>query len=211
MLDVRWRKALDAESWIRREDTILDRRVEADDQRSERVVDRLRGDLSCFGRLGLFVHPGSHLLDAELVEANITEGRNKTLAAIDLVGPPGVRLEVWLAVSQPSVPPACEGLLGVPNLAPVDLLHESPACFSGRARTREPALARLLAVAAANDIAPARALRRAVRIHPALSQSENNRRAKFYRLTAAGRKRLSQEASDWRRLAGAIARVMGTA
>ena len=42
-------------------------------------------------------------------------------------------------------------------------------------------------------------------------QSENNRRAKFYRLTAAGRKRLTQEASDWRRLAGAIARVMGTA
>jgi transcriptional regulator len=42
-------------------------------------------------------------------------------------------------------------------------------------------------------------------------QSENNRRAKFYRLTAAGRKRLSQEAGEWRRLAGAIARVMGTA
>src|ERR1043166_2917785 len=31
-------------------------------------------------------------------------------------------------------------------------------------------------------------------------QSENNRRAKFYRLTALGRKRLTREAGEWRRL-----------
>ena len=42
-------------------------------------------------------------------------------------------------------------------------------------------------------------------------QSENNRRAKFYRLTAVGRKRLSTEASEWRRVVEAIARVMETA
>src|SRR5215475_6246408 len=42
-------------------------------------------------------------------------------------------------------------------------------------------------------------------------QSANNRRAKYYRLTANGRKRLQQEASNWRRLAEAIARVMETA
>jgi PadR family transcriptional regulator, regulatory protein PadR len=42
-------------------------------------------------------------------------------------------------------------------------------------------------------------------------QSENHRRAKFYRLTAEGRKRLSREASEWRRLAEAIARVMEAA
>ncbi len=42
-------------------------------------------------------------------------------------------------------------------------------------------------------------------------QSENNRRAKYYRLTAEGRKRLSRESSEWRRLAEAIARVMETA
>jgi PadR family transcriptional regulator, regulatory protein PadR len=34
--------------------------------------------------------------------------------------------------------------------------------------------------------------------------SENNRRAKFYELTAAGRKRLHQEADGWNRLAAAI-------
>jgi transcriptional regulator len=35
--------------------------------------------------------------------------------------------------------------------------------------------------------------------------SENNRRAKFYELTAAGRKRLRQETDSWNRLATAIA------
>lgn len=38
--------------------------------------------------------------------------------------------------------------------------------------------------------------------------SENNRRAKFYRLTAKGRKQLAIETSNWDRLAQAIARVL---
>jgi PadR family transcriptional regulator PadR len=39
-------------------------------------------------------------------------------------------------------------------------------------------------------------------------RSENQRRAKFYRLTARGRKNLEHEADHWRQLARAIARVM---
>jgi PadR family transcriptional regulator PadR len=38
--------------------------------------------------------------------------------------------------------------------------------------------------------------------------SENNRRAKFYRLTAKGRKQLAVETSKWDKLAGAIARIL---
>src|SRR6201984_3630262 len=38
--------------------------------------------------------------------------------------------------------------------------------------------------------------------------SENNRRAKFYGLTAKGRRQLSIETSKWEKLAGAIARVL---
>jgi len=38
--------------------------------------------------------------------------------------------------------------------------------------------------------------------------SENNRRAKFYRLTPNGRKQLIVETSKWERLAGAIARIL---
>lgn len=40
--------------------------------------------------------------------------------------------------------------------------------------------------------------------------SENNRRAKFYELTVAGRKRLCREAEDWRRLVAAMTSVLGT-
>ena len=38
--------------------------------------------------------------------------------------------------------------------------------------------------------------------------SENNRRAKFYRLTAKGRRQLDVETGKWARLAGAIARIL---
>jgi DNA-binding PadR family transcriptional regulator len=38
--------------------------------------------------------------------------------------------------------------------------------------------------------------------------SENNRRAKFYRLTAAGRRQLAAETSKWDKMAGAIARIL---
>ena len=41
-------------------------------------------------------------------------------------------------------------------------------------------------------------------------KSDNNRRAKFYELTSAGRKRLRQEASDWNRLVAAMTSVLGT-
>ena len=38
--------------------------------------------------------------------------------------------------------------------------------------------------------------------------SENNRRAKFYRLTAKGRKRLTVETSKWEKLTRAIAGIL---
>ncbi|MDQ3011538.1 MAG: PadR family transcriptional regulator [Acidobacteriota bacterium] len=41
--------------------------------------------------------------------------------------------------------------------------------------------------------------------------SENNRRAKYYKLTRAGRKQLAAETSNWERVSGAIAKVLQTA
>ena len=38
--------------------------------------------------------------------------------------------------------------------------------------------------------------------------SENNRKAKFYRLTPKGRRQLAVETSKWDKLAGAIARIL---
>ena len=40
--------------------------------------------------------------------------------------------------------------------------------------------------------------------------SENNLRAKFYKLTRAGRKQLQVEEENWERLAGAVFKVMQT-
>jgi PadR family transcriptional regulator PadR len=39
--------------------------------------------------------------------------------------------------------------------------------------------------------------------------SENNRKAKFYKLTPAGRKQLVAEANRWKQMVEAIGRVMG--
>ncbi len=39
--------------------------------------------------------------------------------------------------------------------------------------------------------------------------SSNNRKARFYSLTKSGKKQLVEETGHWRRLAGAIARVLG--
>ena len=40
------------------------------------------------------------------------------------------------------------------------------------------------------------------------SASENNRRAKYYRLTRAGRRKLERERREWRRTASAIENVL---
>jgi|ERR1700722_1213349 len=38
--------------------------------------------------------------------------------------------------------------------------------------------------------------------------SDNNRRAKYYKLTAAGRKQLTEETAHWKRMSSAIARIL---
>ena len=40
--------------------------------------------------------------------------------------------------------------------------------------------------------------------------SDNNRRAKFYKLTAAGRRQLAEETESWERFSGAIERILQT-
>lgn len=41
-------------------------------------------------------------------------------------------------------------------------------------------------------------------------ESENKRKAKYYRLTAAGKRRLQTEAQKWNRMADVIAGILGT-
>ena len=42
-------------------------------------------------------------------------------------------------------------------------------------------------------------------------ESENGRQAKFYKLSAKGRKQLASEESSWNRLAGAVMQILRTA
>lgn len=46
-------------------------------------------------------------------------------------------------------------------------------------------------------------------IRAAWGTSENNRKARFYKLTPAGKRQLHQEVSQWRSLVSAIASVLG--
>jgi transcriptional regulator len=41
-------------------------------------------------------------------------------------------------------------------------------------------------------------------------ESENKRRARFYRLTAAGRRRLERETNKWNEFAGVVATILNT-
>ncbi len=45
-------------------------------------------------------------------------------------------------------------------------------------------------------------------ISAAWGTSENNRKAKFYSITKAGRKQLEQETENWQRISGVIGRVL---
>lgn len=45
-------------------------------------------------------------------------------------------------------------------------------------------------------------------ISSAWGESENNRKAKYYRLTAAGKRRLQTETHKWNRMAGVIAGIL---
>jgi PadR family transcriptional regulator, regulatory protein PadR len=45
-------------------------------------------------------------------------------------------------------------------------------------------------------------------ISSAWGVSENNRRAKFYSITRMGKKRLAQEAANWERMSGILARFL---
>jgi PadR family transcriptional regulator, regulatory protein PadR len=38
--------------------------------------------------------------------------------------------------------------------------------------------------------------------------SDNNRRARYYRITAAGRRRLTAEVEDWERVSAAVSRIL---
>lgn len=51
-------------------------------------------------------------------------------------------------------------------------------------------------------------LEKAGLIDSAWKSSDNNRRARYYRITPAGRRRLAAEEKDWDRVAAAVTRIL---
>jgi transcriptional regulator len=54
-------------------------------------------------------------------------------------------------------------------------------------------------------------MRRRGWIRAAYQRSENNRKARYYSLTASGRRRLVHEIGEWQKTSGAVNRVLGSA
>lgn len=102
-----------------------------------------------------------------------------------------------------------------------DLLQGTVDFLILRALAREPrhgyAISRWLAersdgVLAVDGAALYQALHRLEHrqwVEPSWGLSENNRKAKFYEITAAGRARLKAESAGWRRYSDAVAKVLG--
>jgi PadR family transcriptional regulator len=89
----------------------------------------------------------------------------------------------------------------------------SPALIDGwprRSWTRAVGDAYVM-LAPRNPLPALQRLERAGWISAKWGASENNRRARFYSLTKAGRRHLEREQAGWERLSGAIALVLRTA
>ena len=128
----------------------------------------LADDLTGFDLPGLLGDPRADELSVELVEPNLRKLRQETLASVDLVRSPRIRVEVWLAHTKPPVPPAAEGVGGVACLAAIHALDSTPAGDASCGRAGKPAPSRLWAVRAPPEAAPAPSLRRRVRVDAAL-------------------------------------------
>jgi len=101
-------------------------------------------------------------------------------------------------------PEVLQGTLALMVLKTLDLL--GPLHGWGIARRIEQISGDLLAVNQGTLYPLLLKLEQDGSIASAWGASENNRRARFYRLTAAGRRHLQQETRDWEQTAAIVAR-----
>src|SRR5262249_39314605 len=146
---------------------VFDRSIQADDQRPERVIDRLRSDLASLDRLRLLRDPSSDVLDAQAPERDRLQLRQQPLAAVDLIAPPRARLQVRLATCKPAMPEMAERLARVSHLAALDPFDEAPLGVASGSLAGEAALGRLTAFAVAGLEVPTGAAPRRVGVDAA--------------------------------------------
>src|SRR5262245_66590622 len=109
-------------------------------------------------------------------------------------GAPGVKSDVW------------QGTLALMILKTLETL--GPLHGYGIARRIEQTSANHLAVNYGTLYPALLKLEQEGYIASAWGASENNRKAKFYRLTRAGRKQLEKEAREWERTTAILARFL---
>ena len=97
---------------------------------------------------------------------------------------------------------------GTLDLLILKTLSLEPVHGFGIARRVEQISRGVFKVNAGSLLTAMQRLERAGSIDSAWRETPSGRRAKFYELTRAGRKQLEMETADWRRRAGAVARLL---
>jgi PadR family transcriptional regulator len=104
--------------------------------------------------------------------------------------------------------PGTDVIPGTLDLLILKTLSLAPMHGFGIARRVEQVSRGVFKVNAGSLLVALQRLERAGWLDAEWRTSENSRRAKYYSLTRAGRKRFEAEAADWKRRAGAVARLL---
>jgi PadR family transcriptional regulator, regulatory protein PadR len=106
------------------------------------------------------------------------------------------------------MPPAVDLLQGTLDLLVLRTLQAGPQHGWGIAQRIQQISEEVLRVGQGSLYPSLHRLEHEGWIEAEWGSSDNNRRAKFYRLTRAGSKRLVDETASWERLSGAVTRVL---
>ncbi len=106
------------------------------------------------------------------------------------------------------MPPSTDVIQGTLDLLILKALSLEPMHGFGIAQRIEQISRGVFRVNAGSLFLAFKRLERDGRVAAEWRDSENNRRAKYYRITEAGRKQLRAEVHDWERRSAAIARLL---
>ena len=109
---------------------------------------------------------------------------------------------------RPTREPNTDVIQGTLHLLVLKTLSLEPMHGFGIARRVEQISRGVFKVNAGSLLTALQRLERAGAVNAEWRQTPNGRRAKFYELTRAGRKQLETGTDDWRRRAGAVARLL---
>ena len=108
------------------------------------------------------------------------------------------------------MPPSTDVIQGTLELLILKALSLEPMHGFGVAQRIEQISGDVFRVNAGSLFLAFKRLERDGSVEAEWRDSDNNRRAKYYRLTEAGRKKLRADTKDWERRSAAVARILAT-